>query len=113
MFSQKVVIGLNATSSITQTPSNATSIGSNAGSVICQLPNNATSIREASLSSNTQISFSGESAGQGPVGVTGTTFYVTGVTGVTGPTGSIDPTTETTIVLEEMVVNNSCCVKWF
>jgi hypothetical protein len=109
MFSQKVAIGLNATSSISQMPSNATSIGSNAGSTICQLPNNATSIGEASLSSNTQISFSGEPAGAGPVGVTGTTFYVTGVT---GPTGSIEPTTETTIVLEEHVVNNTCCVKW-
>jgi hypothetical protein len=117
MFSQKVAIGLNATSSISQPASAATSIGSSAGSTICQLPSNATSIGVASLSSNTQISFSGEPAGQGPVGVTEPTFYVTGVTGVTGPTGATgansEPTTETTIVLEEKAVNNACCVKWF
>jgi hypothetical protein len=111
MFSPKVAIGLNATSSISQPASAATSIGSSAGSAICQLPNNATSIGAASLSSNTQISFSGEPVGQGPVGVTEPTFYVTGITGITGPNS--EPTTETTIVLEEHVVNNTCCVKWF
>jgi hypothetical protein len=110
MFSPKLAIGLNATSSISQQASAAKSIGSSAVSAICQLPNNATSIGAASLSSNTQISFSGEPAGQGPIGVTETTFYVTGITGATG---SVEPTTETTIVLEEKVVNNACCVKWF
>jgi len=104
MSSSEVVIGLNATRTISQMPNNATSIGSSAGSVICQLPNNATSIGESSLSSNTQISFSGEPAGQGPVGVN------TNPADILGPTG---PPSESTIVLEKNAVNNGCCVKWY
>jgi hypothetical protein len=94
----EVVIGLNAASSISQMPNNATSIGSNAGSVICQLPNNATSIGHSSLSSNTQISFSGQPSGAGPVGVTGP---------------KSETIEETTVFLQEKAVNNSCCAKWF
>jgi hypothetical protein len=108
MFSPKVVISRNANSSVTQMSSNVTSIGSSAGSVICQLPNNASAIGAASLSSNTQISFSGEPVGQGPVGVTETTFHITGVTGTKSETIE-----ETALVLEEKIVNNACCVKWY
>jgi hypothetical protein len=107
MSSPKVVIGLNATSIISQIQNNATSIGSSAGSVICQLPNNATSIGANSLSSNTQMSFIGELVGQGPVGVTNSS-----VTGPTGPTGPSPPIEEATVVLEERIANNRCCFKW-
>jgi hypothetical protein len=103
MFSQKVVIGLTANSSISQMPNNATSIGSSAGSVICQLPNNATAIGATSLNSNTQISFSGEPVGKGPVGVTSDAIEVIGATGTTS---------ESTVVVEEHLVNNTCCSKW-
>jgi hypothetical protein len=101
--SSEVVIGLTANGSISQMPNNATSIGSSAGSVICQLPNNAKSIGANSLSSNTQMSFSGE----GPVGVTGPTFYVTGVTGPKSETIE-----ETTVILEEHLVNPRRCFNW-
>jgi len=57
MASPKVVIGLNATSSISQIPNNSTSIGSSVGSTICKLPNNATTFGWTSLSSTTQVSF--------------------------------------------------------
>ena len=124
MFSPKIAIGINTTNSTSQMSTNATSIGSNAGSVICQLPNNATSIGAASLSSNTQISFSGIPVGltgpsgpsgptglsgpSGPTGPTGPSFFVTGITGPKSETIE-----ETTIILEEHVTNNGCCVKWF
>jgi hypothetical protein len=118
MFSPKVVISRNANSSVTQMSSNVTSIGSSAGSVICQLPNNASAIGAASLSSNTQISFSGEPVGQtgptgptcstGPTGATGPTFFITGITGP-----KPDIIKENPIILEEKVATNGCCVKWF
>ena len=124
MNSIAIAFGINSATSISQMSNNATDIGSKAGSVICQLPNNATSIGVASLSSTTQISYNAMPAGQGPVGVSVNLMEVVGPTGasgatdpiffVTGITGPKSETIEETIVvLEEKVVNNSCCVKWF
>jgi hypothetical protein len=124
MNSIAIAFGINSATSISKMSNNATDIGSKAGSVICQLPNNVTSIGVASLSSITQISFSGKPADQGPIGVSANLIEVVGptsassttdpiffVTGITGPKS--ETVEETTVVLEEKVVNNSCCVKWF